>query len=122
MTADQKKYTLRSFISIRHSFDGNIKHEHAHTVEISCTVKTATEDMIDYFAVEKTIKSVFDRYEGKYLNDITEFCTDATIEHLGEVLCRDIDNTLLPMGYAMDRFEIGETPLRVYVITDELRN
>ena len=34
----------------------------------------------------------------------------------------DFDEQLKKIGYSMDRFEIGETPLRVYVITDELRD
>ena len=51
-----------------------------------------------------------------------EFEESATIERLGEVLCFEIDDALKGIGYEMDHFEIGETPLRVYVITDELRD
>lgn len=118
---EQKKYKIKSFIAIQHSFDGNTEHIHAHTVEINCSIKTSF-DIIDYRKVESTIQKCIDRYENKYLNDLPGFEETATIERLGEVLCYEIDNELKPIGYEMDRFEIGETPLRLYVITDELRD
>ncbi len=118
---EQKKYKIKSFIAIQHSFDGNVENIHAHTVEINCSIKTDL-DMIDYRLVEHTIQECIDKYENKYLNDMDKFKDSATIERLGEVLCYEIDNKLKPIGYEMDRFEIGETPLRLYVITDELRD
>jgi 6-pyruvoyl tetrahydropterin synthase-like protein len=118
---EQKKYKIKSFIAIQHSFDGNTEHIHAHTVEINCSIKTE-KDIIDYKLVEGTIQKCIDRYENKYLNELKGFEESATIERLGEVLCYEIDDELKPLGYEMDRFEIGETPLRLYVITDELRD
>ena len=120
--AEIKKYRLKTFIYIKHSFDGNGEHEHAHTVEINCTISTDVHDMIDYRTVEDHIHSCLGRYENTYLNDIEQLRDNATIEHLGEILCKEIDKELTPLGYSMKRFEIGETPLRIYVITDELRD
>ena len=71
--------------------------------------------------VENVIGKCIAKYDNKYLNDLDEFKENATIERLGEVLCFEIDDALKDIGYEMDHFEIGETPLRVYVITDELR-
>ena len=119
---EEKRYKLKQFIAIQHSYDGNTENLHAHTLEINCSVKTETEDIIDYNKVEKLIRECLEKYENKYLNDLDEFKTNATIERLGEVLCYEIDNALKEISYEMDRFEIGETPLRVYVITDELRD
>ena len=121
-SALERKYILKSFLFIRHSFDGSREHEHAHSIEVNCTIKTDVHDMIDYDMVESTIKRSFDRYDNHYLNDIDSLKENATIEHLGEVLCKEIDGNLYQLGYQMVRFEIGETPLRVYVITDELRS
>ena len=120
--AEHKKYKLKSFIAIKHSFDGDLSHIHAHTIEISCSINSETNDIIDYKTVENTIQECLDKYENRYLNDMEEFAKSATIERLGEVLCFEIDSELKKIGYYMDRFEIGETPLRVYVITDELRD
>ena len=120
--AEIKKYRLKTFIYIRHSFDGNREHEHAHTIEINCTISTDVHDMIDYRTVEGSIHKCLGKYENRYLNDIEELGGNSTIEHLGETLCFEIDRELLPLGYKMQRFEIGETPLRIYVITDELRD
>ncbi len=117
-----KRYRLKFFIAIQHSFDGNTENIHAHTIVVECSVKTDQQDIIDYSLVEDVIKSCIDKYDNKYLNDIEGFETSATIERLGEILCFEIDDALKVIGYEMDHFEIGETPLRVYVITDELRD
>ena len=119
---EEKRYKLKQFIAIQHSYDGNTENIHAHTIAINCNIKTDTEPIIDYYKVEKVIQKCIDKYENKYLNDLEEFKENATIERLGEVLCFEIDGALKEIGYEMDRFEIGETPLRVYVITDELRD
>ena len=119
---EEKRYKLKQFIAIQHSYDGNIENPHAHTIAINCSIKTETEKIIDYYKVENLIQKCIDKYENKYLNDLPEFKENATIERLGEILCFEIDSALKEIGYEMDRFEIGETPLRVYVITDELRD
>ncbi len=121
LTALEKSYKLRTFVAIMHSFDGNEDNKHVHTIEINCTVKT-TEDIIDYRMTEGILSDCVSKYENQYLNDFDEFSEDATIEHFGEVICYEIDEALSNNGYRMTRFEIGETPLRVYVITDELRD
>jgi 6-pyruvoyl tetrahydropterin synthase-like protein len=121
LTTKEKSYKLKSFVAIQHSFDGKKENSHVHTVEINCTIKTM-EDIIDYKMAEGLIESCIHKYENKYLNDFDDFREDATIEHFGEVLCGEIDDELSQNGYSMNRFEIGETPLRVYVITDELRD
>ena len=117
-----KRYRLKSFIAIQHSFDGNTANVHAHTIVIECSIKTDQHEIIDYRLVEDTIKSCIDKYDNQYLNDMKGFETSATIERLGEILCFEIDDALKDIGYEMDHFEIGETPLRIYVITDELRD
>ena len=117
-----KRYRLKFFIAIQHSFDGNTEHIHAHTIVIECSIKSDLYDIIDYKLVESTIQECISKYDNKYLNDMEEFEESATIERLGEDLCFEIDDALKGIGYEMDHFEIGETPLRVYVITDELRD
>ena len=117
-----KRYRLKFFIAIKHSFDGNRDNLHAHTITIDCSLKTENQEIIDFKRVENIIQSCIDKYDNKYLNDLPGFEEKATIEHLGEILCFEIDDAVKGIGYEMDRFEIGETPLRVYVITDELRD
>ncbi len=121
MQAQEKSYRLKSFVAIQHSFDGNEEHRHVHTIEINCTVKTK-EEIIDYKHVERLIRGCIEKYENKYLNSFDSMRNNSTIEHFGEVLCGEIDEVLVKDGYKMTRFEIGETPLRVYAITDELRD
>ena len=117
-----KRYRLKFFIAIQHSFDGNTEHIHAHTIVIEGSVKSDRYDRMDYRRVEGTMEGCIAKYDNKYLNDMEGFEDSATIERLGEILCFEIDDALKEIGYDMDHFEIGETPLRVYVITDELRD
>lgn len=118
---EEKRYKLKQFLAIQHSFDKSADNIHAHTIAVNCSIKTVTNEIIDYRMVENVIGKCIAKYDNKYLNDLDEFKENATIERLGEVLCFEIDDALKDIGYEMDHFEIGETPLRVYVITDELR-
>ena len=121
VSAQEKSYKLKTFVAIQHSFDGNEENRHVHTIEINCAVKTSDE-IIDYQLAEGILQQCLSKYENQYLNDFECFKDDATIEHFGEVVCMEIDEALKTYNYSMNRFEIGETPLRVYVITDELRD
>ena len=116
-----REYRLHFFVEIRHSFDGDPDKAHDHTVEIKCKIGVSQEDIVRFDEIEDTVERIIARYDRHYLNDMEVFGGDTTIEHLGEVLCAEIDSELGRSGYDMNRFEIGETPLRSYIITDELR-
>ena len=118
---DKREYVLHYFLEIKHSFDGDYAKAHDHTIEIKCKIGVRHEDLLQFGQIEDVAKKVIDRYDQKYLNRLPGFKDDSTIERLGEVLCYEIDDEIKKFGYEMTRFEIGETPLRVYVITDELR-
>ena len=118
----QKRYKLTRLIEIQHSFSGDRQKSHAHTLSVCCTVVLPEDDEImDYSEAEAVLDKCFKRYEGQYLNNFVELNGNASVEHFGEVLCYDIDAKLKELGYDLVRFEIGETPMRIYVITDELR-
>ena len=117
----QRWYKLKRFLGISHSFSGDRAAMHNHTLCIECTVKLVGDDIIEYDKIEGIIDDCLAQYENNYINDIVGFEENASIEHFGEILCYELDDKIKPYGYEMCRFEIGETPLRLYVITDELR-
>ncbi len=77
-------------------------------------------DVMDYNKVERQLLDCLTPYQESYLNDMEVFAGDTTIENVGEVICREINDRAMQMGINLYRFEIAETPLRSYVITDKL--
>ena len=117
------KYCSHFFLEMSHSFDGDRKKEHNHTLEILCFVELDTSggfDVMDYNKVERQLLDCLAPYQESYLNDMEVFAGDTTIENVGEVICREINDRAMQMGINLYRFEIAETPLRSYVITDKL--
>ena len=117
------KYCSHFFLEMSHSFDGDRKKEHNHTLEILCFVELDVSrgfDVMNYNTVERRLRDCLEPYQESYLNDMAVFAGDTTIENVGEVVCREINERALEMGINLYRFEIAETPLRSYVITDIL--
>ena len=77
-------------------------------------------DVMNYSKVERTLLDCMEPYQESYLNDMEVFAGDTTIENVGEVICREINERAREMGINLYRFEIAETPLRSYIITDKL--
>ncbi len=121
-TKQHRTYKIKAYFYIKHSFDGDIKKAHPHTLTITCTVVSSNMEMIEYNTIETAIHQCLEKYDHHYLNEIEDLKSNATIEHLGEQLCYEIDATLHTVGYNVIRFEIEETPVRAYIITDELRD
>lgn len=117
------KYCSHFFLEMSHSFDGDRKKEHNHTLEIMCFVELDAAkgfDVMNYSKVERELLDCLAPYQESYLNDMAVFGGDTTIENVGEVICREINERALELGINLYRFEIAETPLRSYVITDVL--
>lgn len=117
-----REYRMSFFLEIRHSFDGSVERMHDHTVEIRCKITIRQQDIVQFDDVEAVVERCVGRYDKQILNNLPQLSGDSTIEHLGEVMCYEIDDEIRKFGYEMNRFEISETPLRTYIITDELRD
>lgn len=120
MNNNTRRYKLSRLFEISHSIDGDLTKAHDHTLCISMVITTNGD--IDFREAEGIIIKELSIYDRKYLNDMDRFKRNATVERLGEAICYSLDKSFKDLGYDMIRFEIGETPLRVYVITDELRD
>ena len=68
---------------------------------------------------EQSAKEVLDIYRNKFLNEFEEFGNNTTIENVGEVLFKKLYPLFKEKHRDIIRFEISETPLRVYAIVTE---
>ncbi len=114
-----RTYCLRSFISMSHSSDYNREHAHNHTVEVAVFFKYQNSEIsIKRFDDLKEVVDVcYKPYQGCYLNDLEGFEEQVSIEYLGEKLFFQINDRLNDNGMFLEKIEIGETPLRTYIVT-----
>lgn len=92
---------------------------HGHTLEIVYCVKSSRA-VQRFEETEHAFSQYLAQYQNKYLEDAEEFRGNTTIENIGEVLCAAMNQIARQQGYDLYHFEIGETPLRMYLISDEL--
>jgi len=112
-------HCFKECITISHSNDYNRDNAHYHTVEVATFVKyhDLELDVTKVEDIKKIIDSCFEPYYEKYLNDMEGFEEEVTIEHLGEQLFWELNRALEYEEMFVERLEIGETPLRTYIIT-----
>lgn len=114
-----KYYRLKYRLSMQHSFDGQTEHKHHHLIEIEIVARQMSEDFSEFANMDSILKQVLDPYQYQYLNEYLEFEGDTSMEHLGEVFYVKVKHALEEQHWQFARFEISETPLRVYSIVEE---
>lgn len=114
-----RTYCFRSCISISHSNDGDREKAHVHTVEVAAFVRSdeIVFDLHKYKEVENLFQQCLEPYQECYLNEMDGFGKDVSIEYLGEELFYRISDKLNEGTIYIERLEIGETPLRTYILT-----
>ncbi len=112
-------HRLKHRLSMQHSFDGQAKHRHHHLIEIEIVARQMSEDFLEFADMDSILKQVLAPYQYQYLNEFPEFGGDTSIEHLGEVFYMKVKEALERQHWQFARFEISETPLRVYAIVEE---
>lgn len=114
-----KYHRLKYRLCMQHSFDGEIEHKHQHLIEIEVVARKLSEDFMEFASMDSVLARVFGPYQYQYLNDFPEFKGDTSMEHLGEVFYLKVKDALERQHWRFARFEISETPLRIYAITEE---
>lgn len=104
---------------MQHSFDGRIENKHHHLIEIEIVARQIAEDFMEFASMDSILEKVFAPYQYQYLNEFSEFGGDTSIEHLGEVFYLKVKDALEEQHWKFARFEISETPLRIYAIVEE---
>lgn len=113
-------YCFNYIVTISHSADNCFEHRHFHSLEIATYISVASKEFEMFDDIEKYGEDYIATYQNKYLNDCEEFGGDTSIENIGEVMYAALEKILENTGLSLERFEIGETPLRKYVITHRI--
>lgn len=114
-----KYHRLKYRLCISHSFDGKLGHKHQHLIEVEIVARQMSEEFMEFASMDTILHQVFGPYQYQYLNELPEFEGDTSMEHLGEVFYRKVKRALEQQNWKFARFEISETPLRVYAIIEE---
>lgn len=93
---------------------------HTHTIEVAVHVQLMEmlADIKKFEDTEVLIASCLEPFDGCYLNDLEDFEHDVSIEYLGEVLFYKLDKMFTDSNIIMAKLEIGETPLRTYIVAN----
>lgn len=114
-----KYHRLKYRLCMQHSFDGQIENKHHHLIEIEIVARQMSENFLEFASMDSILEQVFGPYQYQYLNDFPEFEGNTSIEHLGEVFYLKVKEALEEQHWRFARFEISETPLRIYAIVEE---
>ena len=110
-------YHIGTHIPIVHTMTEDRAESHLHSLELSLYLFCPEEhSMLDFPAVEETIGRCLAPYKDRLLNELPEFRDGASIEQIGEVFFPRLSQAVAAYGLRLDRLEIGETPLRTYII------
>jgi 6-pyruvoyl tetrahydropterin synthase-related domain len=115
-----KYHRLKYRLCMQHSFDGDIGQKHRHMIEIEIVARQTAGDFLEFASMESILEEVFGPYQHQYLNNFPEFSGDTSMENLGEVFYLKGKASLEKQHWKLARFEISETPLRVYAIAEEI--
>ncbi len=108
---NQFNYRLNIIHSITKDSD-----KHRHTLEISYYIKYCMPDISLLDITENIAKSIFEKYQNVYLNDIEIFKDDTSIENIAEILFKELSDEIKPLNAVLYQLDVAETPLRVYSI------
>ncbi len=110
-------YCFHYLLPMTHSADNYKEHIHSHTLEITVYISGKGTVNEEFSVNERYAGDVLKRYENAYFNELPEFGRDASIENVGEVFFRILTDVLAQADVDLLRLEIGENPLRQYVIS-----
>ena len=114
-----KYHRLKYRLCMEHSFDGRIENKHHHLIEIEIVARHLSENFTEFASMDSILEQVFAPYQYQYLNEFPEFKGNTSIENLGEVFYLKVRDALEEQQWRFARFEISETPLRIYAIVAE---
>ena len=112
-------YHIRACLPILHSMTGDRAASHLHTIALSLYLFNPENTMLRFSEIEGAIDRCLSPYKNRFLNEMPEFESDASIEQIGEVLYVRLQETMAAYDLMLERFEIEETPLRTYIIRRE---
>ena len=110
-------YCFHYLLPMTHSTDNIKEHIHSHTLEITVYISGIDSEHESLNRSERYAGDVLKQYENRYFNEMPEFGGDTSVENVGEVFFKKLTGVLMSSGIELKRLEIGENPLRQYVIS-----
>lgn len=111
-----RMYCIRSCIPIYHGSSDERLDAHCHTIEIVAYIEAQSGQFMWFSHVEGALNRYLERYHSQFLNLFPEFHGDTSIEGIGETFFAGITEALRQDDMLLKRIEVGETPLRRYVV------
>ncbi len=118
-------YRLKNYLNASHFvvFNGIKGEVHPHTWEFSALLYSTGNEITKFTDTEKAIRSIFDPYQNKVINDLRPFDEIVpSLENITEYFVKRIQEAVKPFGYRLVEFEGSETPVRTYGVLLENRN
>lgn len=109
-------YCIHTSVTIYHGRSAEREKAHNHSIEIEVYVEKETDDFQEFQEIERHVSDYFEQYQNQFLNVIPEFNGDASLENMGEVFFAGLTTALRDSRLTLKRLEVGETPLRTYII------
>ena len=119
----KRYYRYQHKLNTSHSANNDKSKSHNHTFIIYLIMSTIEKNMVltyeAYEEVERYIDTYFNQYTKVYLNELSVFKDRIpTIETMGEVFYEQLKIELKQHGVSLLQLEIGESPVRFYIISD----
>lgn len=116
-----KQYKYKFYLNINHSVEmgGNRGQIHSHTWEVAMGISMISHGMVRFSDIEKKVNALLDKYQDKYLNEITPFTAiNPTLENVCDYLYRRVAKEIEESGWMLLYMEMSETPSRVYQVSE----
>ena len=111
-----KYYELKYRLPMSHSSSSDRTKMHHHVLEITIYAETGQQDFVEFQDMDQVLGGCLAVYRNQYLNDMEEFHGDTSIENMTEVFYRKIFEQFVKKNWKLTKIEVGENPLRVYII------
>lgn len=111
-----KYYVLKYRLPMSHSSTMQKENSHYHVIEITVQAEYDQQTFIEFQDMERVLNQCLDPYKNQYLNEMEEFDEDTSIENIAEVFYEKLSQAFANEGWNLTKIEVGENPLRVYII------
>lgn len=113
-------YTCKYYFNSSHSFNGKEEFKHSHTFTLLIYFGKRRDVEVDIKEVDDEVYAFLKKYEDCYLNDLSEFREDASLEAIGNVFYEDLKEKFRKTKFSLYQLDIYENPLNVYRVADRI--
>ncbi|MGL4992036.1 MAG: 6-carboxytetrahydropterin synthase [Sarcina sp.] len=114
------KYKFKFYVNATHAVTINNQKSqiHPHTWEIVSIISVNKNKFVNFSNFENILEKYFKKFEGKYLNELSEFSTiEPTMENMAYCFYSELNTILSQKKLELESIEISENPTRTYIIS-----